>query len=161
MNVLFQSFIVYCGGIFYIQDDANKFTRVYIALKRFLSGAIFNNYWTRLSGISRIIEITLTEASIILDIPRKPNSIIILLFTWHCLSFILCTNYCLELFSFILCDNKKTDLLVLQTIICKCDVIITEYQIINCVSCVQFILQIFSPMRQFKGLLICIRSFSR
>ena len=57
---------------------------------------IFNNYWMRLSGISRIIEaevgvicrsrrlrkITLTEASVILDIPRKPNSIIILLFTW-------------------------------------------------------------------------------
>ena len=42
---------------------------------------IINNYWMRLSGISRIIEaevgvITLTEASIILDIPRKPNSII-------------------------------------------------------------------------------------
>ena len=62
---------------------------------------IFNNYWMRLSGISRIIEaevgvicrsrrlrqITLTEASIILDIPRKPNSIIILLFTWTVLSF--------------------------------------------------------------------------
>ena len=50
----------------------------------------------RLSGISRIIEaevgvigwqITLTEASIILDIPRKPNSIIIVLFTWTVLSF--------------------------------------------------------------------------
>ena len=63
--------------------------------------AIINNYWMRLSGISRIIEaevgvicrsrrlrqITLTEASIILDIPRKPNSIIILLFTWTVLSF--------------------------------------------------------------------------
>ena len=82
---------------------------------------IFNNYWMRLSGISRIIEaevgvifrsrrlrqITLTEASIILDIPRKPNSIIILLFTWNYLSFILCTNYSLELFSFILCAKTK------------------------------------------------------
>ena len=62
---------------------------------------VFNKYWMRLSGISRIIEaevgvicrsrrlrqITLTEASIILDIPRKPNSIIILLFTWTVLSF--------------------------------------------------------------------------
>ena len=62
---------------------------------------IINNYWMRLSGISRIIEvevgvicrsrrlrqITLTEASIILDTPRKPNSIIILLFTWTVLSF--------------------------------------------------------------------------
>ena len=62
---------------------------------------IINNYWMRLSGISRIIEaevrvicrsrrlrqVTLTEASIILDIPRKPNSIIILLFTWTVLSF--------------------------------------------------------------------------
>ena len=62
---------------------------------------IINNYWMRLSGISRIIEaevgvicrsrrlrqITLTEASIILDIARKPNSIIILLFTWTVLSF--------------------------------------------------------------------------
>ena len=34
-----------------------------------------NNFLTTLSGISR------TETSIILDIPRKPNSIIILLFT--------------------------------------------------------------------------------
>ena len=88
----------------------------------------------RLSGISRIIEaevgvIMLTEASIILDILRKPNSIIILLFTWNYLSFILCTNYSLELFSFILCaKTKKPDLLVLQTIIRKRDVIITEYQ---------------------------------
>ena len=62
---------------------------------------LINNYWMRLSGISRIIEaevgvicrsrrlrqITLTETSIILDIPRKPNSIIILLFTWTVLSF--------------------------------------------------------------------------
>ena len=95
----------------------------------------------RLSGMSRIIEaevgvicrgcrlrkITLTEASIILDIPRKPNSIIILLFTWNYLSFILCTNYSLELFSFILLFFKP-DLLVLQTIIRKRDVIIAEYQ---------------------------------
>ena len=57
---------------------------------------IINNYWMRLCGISRIIEaevgvicwsrrlrqITLTEASIIFDIPRKPNSVIISLFTW-------------------------------------------------------------------------------
>ena len=62
---------------------------------------IINNYCMRLRGISRIIEaevsvicrsrrlrqITLTEASIILDIPRKPNAIIILLFTWTVLSF--------------------------------------------------------------------------
>ena len=57
---------------------------------------ILNNYWMRLSGISRIIEaevgviycsrrlrqITLTKASLILDIPLKPNSMTILLFTW-------------------------------------------------------------------------------
>ena len=56
---------------------------------------IFNNYWMRLNGISRIIEaevglicrsrrlrqITLNEFSIILDISRKHNSRIILLFT--------------------------------------------------------------------------------
>ena len=54
---------------------------------------------------------------------------VILLFTWNYLSFILCTNYCLELFSFILrTKTKNWLLLVLQTIICKCDVIITEYQ---------------------------------
>ena len=55
-------------------------------------GPIFNNYRMRLSGISRIIEAKvgvicrscrlretmLTEASIILDIPQKPNSIIII-----------------------------------------------------------------------------------
>ena len=82
---------------------------------------IFNNCWMRLSGISRIIEaevgvisrscrlrqMTLTEASIILDIQRKPNSIIILLFTWNYLSFISYTNYSLELFSFILCAKTK------------------------------------------------------
>ena len=79
---------------------------------RVLMLVIFNNYWMRLSGISRIIEaevgvicgsrrlrkITLTEASIILDIPRKPNSIIILLFTWTIIVHIVndnivCTAY--------------------------------------------------------------------
>ena len=90
----------------------------------------------RFSGISRIIEaevgvieITPTEASLILDIRRKPNSIIILLFTWNYLSFILCTNYSLELCSFILCaKTKKPDLLILQTIISKRHVKIREYQ---------------------------------
>ena len=112
------------------------------AMENLIHLHIFNNYWMRLSGISRIIEaevgvirsrrlrqITLTEASIILDIPRKPNSIIILLFTWNYLSFMLCTNYSLELFLFYsLCENKKPDLLVLQIIIRKRDVIIAEYQ---------------------------------
>ena len=114
---------------------------------------IINNYWMRLSGISRIIEaevgvicrscrlrqITLTEASIILDIPRKPNSINILLFTWNYLSFILCTNYSLELFSFILCAKTKNRASFtnyysqarrqncrIPRIICRCDVIIAN-----------------------------------
>ena len=85
----FRKLYIYFEGIFNI-------------IFTFLSNySIINNYWMRLSGISRIIEaqvgvicrsrrlrqITLTEASIILDIPRKPNSIIILLFTWTVLSF--------------------------------------------------------------------------
>mgnify|MGYP002803650833 CR=1 FL=1 len=55
-----------------------------------------SNYWIRLSGISRIVEAevgvvsrsprllqtALTEASIVLDILQKLNSIITLLFIW-------------------------------------------------------------------------------
>ena len=37
-------------------------------------------------------------------------------------------NNSLQLFFYSLCENKKPDLLVLQTIIRKRDVIITEYQ---------------------------------
>ena len=79
---------------------------------------------------SRILrQITPTEALIILDTTRKPNAIIILLFTWNYLSFILCTIYSLGLFSFILrTKTKNWLLLVLQNIICQRDVMITEYQ---------------------------------
>ena len=56
-----------------------------------IAGGIFNNYWMRLSGISRIIEAEVggylpkPQANRGLNnplYPRKPNSIIILLFTW-------------------------------------------------------------------------------
>ena len=114
----------------------------------FIHFQIFNNFWMRLSGISRIIEaevdvrlrrITLTDASIILDIPRKLNSIIILLFTWNYSSFILSTNYSLELFTFILCVKRKNRIANftnyysqarpmprMPRFICRCDVIITN-----------------------------------
>ena len=74
---------------------------------------IINNYWMRLSGISRIIEAevgVICRSRKILDILRKPNSIIILLFTWNYLSFILSTNYSLELSSFILCAKTKNQI---------------------------------------------------
>ena len=109
---------------------------------------IINNYWKRLSGIAlsasvsviclslRLRKITPTSASIILDIPRKPNSIIILLFTCNYLSFILCTNYSLLFFV----RKQKTGFASftnyysqarrhncrIPRIICGCDVIIAN-----------------------------------
>ena len=59
---------------------------------------IINNYWMRLSGISRII-----EAGVGVICRSRME-----LFTWNYLSFILCTNYSLELFSFILSAKRKT-----------------------------------------------------
>ena len=80
--------------------------QIKIALKKLT----FNNYWIRLSVISRTIK---AEVGVIC---RSR----IILFTWNYLSLILCTNYSLELFSFIICaKTKKRLLLVLQTIICN------------------------------------------
>ena len=83
---------------------------------------IFNNYWMRLSRISRIIE---AEVGVICRSRRLRNhlshGIIYLLFFVR----IILWNYSLLFFV----RKQKPDLLVLQTIIiCKRDVIITEYQ---------------------------------
>ena len=87
-NIFFSSIKTVIWNFFGICDLKK------LAFKSIYYGSNYatNNYWMRLSGISRIIE---AEVGVIL------------LFTWNYLSFILCTNYSLEFFSFILCTKTK------------------------------------------------------